>query len=208
MWVEIRNKAIKMLDSLQGTFGKVLLSLPVSAQDASLRAALGLLGMKWRVWEAKINLIQAIRRQEDGGLPKENLNEQINMSWLGLEVSIMCKEIHLPDASTKEVDKEVIRKAIKYDHLKSLKLDLRGEKLKEMANSDVSTRQAYTGWILLECRMAYSLETRMFVCRANMPTLYKRDLTFRAYTPGADQRVAGPVEDQDHLEVCPGLVVL
>ena len=71
-WVEISNKAVKMLDSLQATFGKVLLSLPASAQDASLRAALGLLGMKWRVWEAKISLIQAIRRQEDGGLAKED----------------------------------------------------------------------------------------------------------------------------------------
>ena len=30
-WVEISNKAVKMLDSLQDTFGKVLLSLPASA---------------------------------------------------------------------------------------------------------------------------------------------------------------------------------
>ena len=138
-----------------------------------------LLGMKWRVWEAKINLIQAIRRQEDGGLAKENLNEQINMSWPGpaKEVSIICKEIHLPDASIKDVDKEEIKNAIKYDHLKSLKQELKGDKLKDMANSDVSTRREYTSWGLLECRMAYRLETRMFVCRANMPTLYKRDLT-------------------------------
>ena len=70
-WVEIRSKAVKMLDGLQDTFGKVILSLPASALDASLQAALGLTGMKWRVWEAKINLIQAIRRQEDGGLAKE-----------------------------------------------------------------------------------------------------------------------------------------
>ena len=183
-----------------------MLSLPASAQGASLRAALGLVGMKWRVWEAKILLIQAIRRQEEGGLAKEVLNEQIDMSWPGLakEVREICKEIHLPDASIKDVDKEEIKKAIKYDHPKSVKQELKGDKLKEMANSDVSTRREYTSWGLLECRMAYRLETRMFVCRANMPTLYKRDLTCRACTPGADQGVAGPVEDQDHLEVCPG----
>ena len=108
------------------------------------------------------------------------------MSWPGLakEVSIICKEIHLPDASTKEVDKEMIKKAIKYNHLKSLKLDLTGEKLKEMSNSDVSNRRKYTAWRLEECRMAYRLETRTFVCRANMPTLYNRDLTCRACTLG------------------------
>ena len=128
------------------------------------------------------------------------------MSWPGLasEVSQICKEINLPDASTKDVDKEDIKKAIKYDHIKSLKLDLKGEKLKSMSNSDISTRREYTSWGLLECRMAFRLETNMFICRANMPTMFKRDLTCRACTPGADQGVAGPVEDQDHLEVCPG----
>ena len=178
-WVEISDESVKLLDKLQDTFGKVLLALPASAQGASLRAALGLVGMKWRVWEAKIALLQAIRSQEEGGLAKEVLNEQIDMSWPGLakEVRGICKEIHLPDASIKDVDKEEIKKAIKYDHLKSLKQELKGDKLKEMANSDVSTRREYTSWGLLECRMAYRLETRMFVCRANMPTLYKRDLT-------------------------------
>ena len=39
----------------------------------------------------------------------------MRMSWPGLakEVSRICKEIHLPDASTKVVDKEMIKKAIK-----------------------------------------------------------------------------------------------
>ena len=84
------------------------------------------------MWEAKISLIQAIRRQEEGGLAKEVLNEQIDMSRPGLtkEVRGICKEIHLPDASIKDVDKEVIKEAIKYGHLKSLKQELKGDKLK------------------------------------------------------------------------------
>ena len=83
-------------------------------------------------------------------------------------------------------------------------MQLRGRKLQQMANSDVSTRREYTGWSLLECRMAYRLETEMFVCRANMATMYGRDLTCRACTPGAKDGAVGPDEDQDHLEVCPG----
>ena len=162
--------------------------------------------MKWRVWEQKILLIQAIRQQEEGGLAREVLQEQVQMGWPGLaqEVQQICQEIKLPDASKKDISKEDIQKAIKYDHLKALKFQLTGRKLKEMANSDVSERREYTSWSLLECRMAYRLETRMFLCRANMPSMYGRDLTCRACTPGAADGAVGPEEDQDHLEVCPG----
>ena len=122
------------------------------------------------------------------------------MSWPGLatEVTQICKEIGLPDASRKDVTKEEIKKAIKYHHVTALKLELTGDKLKYMARSDLRTRRSYTGWGLLECR------TQMFVCRANLPSMFNRDLTCRACTPNAEQGAAGPVEDQDHLEVCPG----
>ena len=154
----------------------------------------------------KLLLSQAIRKQEDGGLAREVWEEQVEMSWPGLanEVTHICKEIGLPDASRQEVTKEEIKKAIQYHHVTALKLELTGEKLKCMARSDVRTRRSYTGWGLLECRMAYRLETEMFICRANMPSMFGRDLTCRACTPDAEQGAAGPVEDQDHLEVCPG----
>ena len=73
------QEAIDMLDNLQDTFGRTLLTLPLSAPRASLRAALGQQGMKWRVWEEKILLVQAIGRQEVGGLAMEVLEEQINI---------------------------------------------------------------------------------------------------------------------------------
>jgi hypothetical protein len=205
-WVEISEGAIEMLDDLQDTFGRVLLSLPLSTPRASLRAALGLLGMKWRVWEQKILLVQAIKQQEEGGLAREVLEEQLQMGWPGLvmEVSQISKDINIPDATQEVISKDIISKAVRYDHVKSLKLELRGKKLQEMANSDVSGRRQYTSWSLLECRMAFRLETKMLVCRANMPVMYKRDLTCRACTPEAENGAAGPQEDQEHLEVCPG----
>ena len=50
--------------------------------------------------------------------------------------------------------------------------------------------------------MAYQLETQMFVCRVNLASIYKRDLTCGACTTAADRvgPVAGPEEDQEHLE--------
>ena len=209
-WVEMKEETITRLDNMQDTFSRALLALPLSAQRASLRAALGLQGMKWRVWEAKILLVQAIRRQEEGGLAREVLEEQLQMGWPGLaqEVSQICKIVNLPDASREDVSKDDVKKAVKYDHHKSLKLQLKGKKLQQMANSDVSSRKEYTGWSLLECRMAYRLETQMFICRGNMPAMYGRDLTCRACTPGAEDGAVGPDEDQDHIEVCPGYASL
>ena len=95
------EKAVKMLDNLQDTFGRVLLSPPSSAQKSSLRAAHGLTGIKWRVWELKLHLSQAILRQEERGLAREVWQEQVKISWPGLarEVTLICKEIGLPDAS-------------------------------------------------------------------------------------------------------------
>ena len=48
----------------------------------------------------------------------------------------------------------------------------------------------------------------MFLCRANMPSMYGRDQTCRACTHGAADGAVGPEEDQGHLEVCPGYASL
>ena len=128
------------------------------------------------------------------------------MGWPGLgeEVSAICNQLHLPDASRVDAEKDTLKKAIRNAHTRSLKLELEGDKLKEMANSDISTRREYTGWSLTECRMAYRMETRMFICRANMPSMYNRYLTCRYCTPDANHGALGPVEDQEHLECCSG----
>ena len=115
-WVEMKDESINRLDDIQDTFSRALLSLPLSAPRASLRAALGLVGMKWRVWELKLHLVQAIRRQEKGGLAREILEEQIEMGWPGLasEGTAKCKEIMISDSSRSNIDKETIQKVVIY----------------------------------------------------------------------------------------------
>ena len=82
---------------------------------------------------------------------------------------------------------------MKYDHLKSLKLQLKGKQLQKMANSNVSSKREYIS--LLECFMAYRLETQMFSFRENMPTMYGRDLTCHSCAPGP--------RTEDYLKICP-----
>ena len=55
-------------------------------------------------------------------------------------------------------------------HLKYLKEEMTGAKLKEMKRTDMRVRRKYTKWKVEMCRMAFRLETYQFDCRANMPT--------------------------------------
>ena len=76
-WTEITEEEIKQLDELQNTLCRALLQLPLSTPKSSLRAAFGLVSMKFRVMEAKVLLVLAIRSQEEGGLAREILEEQL-----------------------------------------------------------------------------------------------------------------------------------
>lgn len=88
-WTEIKESTEKRPDATQDLFGRVLLQVPQSSPRLATRAALGLLGMKWRVWQEKIPLVLAIWGQEENCLAREVLNEQVRMGWpgLGREVS-------------------------------------------------------------------------------------------------------------------------
>ena len=178
-WAGITEHEEKLLEEQQNLFCRTLLQIPVSSPKPSLRAALGLLGTKWRVMEAKVQLVQAIRRQEEGGLAKEVLEEQLSMGFpgLGQEVTQICRELGLPDASRQEVDKEEIKEGIQVHHLKALKNEMVGKvKLQDLYNTDTRRPQEYVAWGVEECRMAYRLQNRMFDCRSNMPARYNRDM--------------------------------
>ena len=49
-------------------------------------------------------------RQEEGGLVRQILEEQLEMNWPGLasEVADICKKILIPDASRMDLEKETI----------------------------------------------------------------------------------------------------
>ena len=82
---------------------------------SSLRAVFALTGMRWRVMmEAKVLLVLAIRRQEEGGLALEVLEEQMAMGFpgLGQEVRQICLEVGLPDATRKDIQSDEVKKCM------------------------------------------------------------------------------------------------
>ena len=198
-WTEIGEAEIELLDEKQDTFCRALLQLPKSTTKPSLRASLGLLGMRWRVMESKVLLVLAIRRQEEGGLAREVLEEQLTMGFpgLGQEVSSICVELGLPDACRMDVTKEEVKEAIRLDHLVKLKLQMSAKKkLEELSRCDLRTAQEYVSWRVEDCRMAFRLQNKMFDCRVNMPARYKRDLACRACRGDP----AGGLEDEDERQ--------
>jgi hypothetical protein len=79
------------LETLQEKYIRMMLEVPVSTPKMALRAETGLLSMKHRIWNEKVNLISAIRRMKEG-LAKQVYEEQVLNGWPGLaqEVSDIC----------------------------------------------------------------------------------------------------------------------
>ena len=80
----MKQHTVDRLDSIQDLFGRVLLQVPQSSPRLATRAALGLTGMQWRLWEEKVLLLLAIKQQDDDCLAKQVLQEQARMGWPGL----------------------------------------------------------------------------------------------------------------------------
>ena len=78
-WTQIEKKIVEKLDALQDMYGRVILKVPQSTPKLSIRAALGLPGIAWRIKQEKILLVLAIMEQEDGCLAKKVLKEQVRM---------------------------------------------------------------------------------------------------------------------------------
>ena len=82
-WTERTEKEENLLEEIQNMFCRAVLQVPVSSPKPCLSAVFGLTSMKLRVMEAKVLLVLAVRRQEEGGLAKEVLEEQMAMSFPG-----------------------------------------------------------------------------------------------------------------------------
>ena len=84
VWVDIKEKEVKKLDSIQNMFVKTLLHLPDSTPSLALRAITGMQGMQWLIWEQKLLLILAIRRLEVHTLASQIFDQQLKEGLPGL----------------------------------------------------------------------------------------------------------------------------
>ena len=119
-WIGDIRKAIDLCDKTQNFFWRLILEVPDSCIKVALRSETNSIGMKWRVWQAKVLLDVAIREQEEGCLAREVWEEQVRMGWPGLarEVKAICKEIGIADITDSQtrIDKDEIKEAIIINH--------------------------------------------------------------------------------------------
>ena len=209
VWTEIASSTVKKLDATQNLFVQALLRLPSSTVLVSYRAELGLLGMKWRIWESKLLLAASILEQEDGVLARQVMEQQLEAGWpgLGQEVAAICQEVGLPNICQEQVDKKRVKEAIFYHHMKDLKIEMKKyEKLDDISDGDFRTTQSYMKDFCLEhCRMGFRLRTHQFRCRVNMPKLFGGVLWCHSCSSGPEDGPGGgpaPLESQSHLERC------
>ena len=101
--MEKDKKTEEEIDSLQELFGRALLQVSQSTLKLSFRAALGLLGSRWRIWESKVLLVLALKGQEKGCLAQEVMKEQMRMGWPGLGQEVKQIKVTQSDSKSKKI---------------------------------------------------------------------------------------------------------
>ena len=171
--------AIELCDNMQNYFWRVMLTVPESCPKIALRCETGMMGMKWRIWIAKILLLMRIKKQDQGSLSRQVYEESRARGWPGLgeEVASICKETGLPDINNVAVTKAEVKKAIGDHHQADVLKELReSKKLMDIKNEDFSTVKDYFKDKSVEnTRMAFKVRSKMVAdIPGNFKNKYKR----------------------------------
>ena len=127
-WLGDIREAVKLCNSIQAFFWRVMLNVPESCPKLALRCETKTTDMKWRVWEEKCLLLVSIKSLEDKSLAKSMYQQAEDNGWpgLGREVKEICKEINIPDINQNIVRKCDIQKAISVSHHQDMMAQFQG----------------------------------------------------------------------------------
>ena len=139
--------------------------VPESCPKIALRCETGMMGMKWRIWTAKIMLLVRIKSQDKSSLSRQVFEESHARGWPGLgeEVSQICREIGIPDVNDVCVNKEEIKTAIWNHHYADMKKELNNsKKLMDIRDEDFSEVQEYFKQKSVDnTRLAFRVRSKM-----------------------------------------------
>ena len=157
--------AVDLCDKAQNFYWRVMLSVPESCPKIALRSETGMIGMKWRIWHAKLLLLTRIKNHETDVLCRQVNEESRVNGWpgLGMEASKICEEIGIKDINDFYMSKTEIRDAINNHHYQDVKKELeKSVKLESIKHEDFTTVQPYFSDKSVEsCRMAFRVRTLM-----------------------------------------------
>ena len=198
-WIGMNTRMEDKLEAIQEGYLRLMLEVPISTPKVALRAETGMLSMKHRVWEQKINLFIALRRMKDG-LAKETLEEQIVQGWPGLarEVQEILGKIGVLGW---EPDKQAVHMALRsHDKAEIMEKMMTGyKKLDKIKQDDPTKAKEYMERkAIADSRLIFRMRTEMVKLRDNMRNMYKGDLV------NCQACSMGVPESQTHVMFCTG----
>ena len=202
--------AIELCNKVQNFFWRIMLSVPESCPKLALKCETGMIGMKWRIWEAKLLLLQRIKTHEKDVLCKQVYEEGKANGWPGLwvEVRDICKELGIPDMNEVAVSKVTIKNAIFKHHYDDMTTEMRKStgKLEPIKNDDFRKVQDYfNDKSVYTCRTAFQLRSQMLPdIPGNFKNKFrKKDCSDRDSGLVCKYCDAGDIMTQSHCAVCP-----
>ena len=145
-WVEIDEETIGKLDDLQCNFLRILLATPASTPRAALAWDCGMLKMKYRIMQMKLNFLHYILNQNEDSLAHQILMEQKMNGFPGLvqECAQFSKDLEILDPFehwlTTQEWKRIVKNATTEANEKELKHEIK-EKYKKLKKSDLAKEE-------------------------------------------------------------------
>ena len=139
-----------------------------------------MVGMKWRLWEHKILLLNRIRNHSVDTLCRQIYEEGELRKWpgLGQEVREICEELNIPDANKEHVPKATVKEAVFNHHYDVMKEEImKMKKLDPIKHEDFRVAQQYLKVKSIENgRMAFRIRTQMIdKIPGNFKNKYKKE---------------------------------
>ena len=102
-WIGIDTRTEDQCDDLLFMDWRVIYSVPDGTPKNSLLPESGTNRTKWRMWIAKIELVNRIYKEDPGSLARRVYKEQLQQGWPGLatEVVSICKQVGIPEGENK-----------------------------------------------------------------------------------------------------------
>ena len=113
-WVEISDQTIKILNSLQQWFVRLILQVGPGTPLAALQWDFAMMDMKIRIWIEKLMLIMYIRNLEEESLAQKIYKQQKSKEWPGLvqETHKICHELNIENVNETKLSTKDYRKIV------------------------------------------------------------------------------------------------
>ena len=107
-WLRIIDAAIKLCNSVQNFYCRLILNNPESCPRLSLMCDTFMIDCKYCVWKEKCLFLLRIKQLEDNALAKRIYKEADINNWPGLatEAQAICEQIEIKDITKQETPKE------------------------------------------------------------------------------------------------------